>query len=354
MSASTMFPAREAAFVAWVAEQMPDARGLKLDHARQLTFGHSNETWDVQLSWDGGELRTILRAPPDGIGLLEPYDVAKQYHVMKALEGGAVPLPKMLWLENSGAVLGKPFFLMEKLNGFGIEWNLPSDLLDATPEAVRAICEQYIDAVAAVHRVDWRRVDTRLPPPSADPVGQEIDWWEQKIAEQHDESLPSFEKVIAWLRANKPAPSEPRLVHGDPKLGNLLLSGSKLIALLDWEMASIGDPMCDLGWLSFQWNGAFTAGFADLPGAMSWDEMAERYTAKSGIPVRDIRYYQVLQGYKAAAICFVGYMMFVHGTIEDPRFKQFGVAVPPQLDKMLALAGLEPVPHGEVLEPLTR
>jgi aminoglycoside phosphotransferase (APT) family kinase protein len=350
---STMFPDRNEPFIAWLAEQMPDVRGLKLDHARQLTFGHSNQTWDIGVSWAGGGDRYILRSPPDGIGLLEPYDVAKQYHVMKALAGGPVPLPKMLWLENSGSVLGKPFFLMERLDGFGIEWNLPSDLLEATPEAVRTICEQYIDAVAEVHLVDWRTVDTRLPPPAADPVAAEIDWWEARIVEHCGESLPSFEAVIAWLRANKPPPAEPRLVHGDPKLGNLLLCGSRLIALLDWEMSSIGDPLCDLGWLSFQWNGAFTAGFADLPGAMSWDEMAERYTARTGIATGNIRYYQVLQGYKAAAICFVGYMMFLHGTIGDPRFEQFGPVVPPQLDRMLALAGIASVSHGPVLDPLT-
>ncbi len=350
---STMFPDRNAQFIAWLGEQLPDAKGLKLDHARQLTFGHSNQTWDIAVSWDGGSDRYILRSPPDGIGLLEPYDVAKQYHVMKALEGGAVPLPKMLWLDNEGDVLGKPFFLMERLDGFGIEWNLPSDLLDATPEAVRRICEQYIDAVADVHLVDWRTTDTRLAAPAADPVGYEIDWWTDKVVNHCGESLPSFEAVIAWLRANKPAPARPRLVHGDPKLGNLLLRGSTLVALLDWEMCSIGDPLCDLGWLSFQWNGAFTAGFADLPGAMRWDEMAARYTAKTGISTDNILYYQVLQGFKAAAICFVGYMMFRQGTIDDPRFEQFGPVVPPQLDKMLQLAEIDPVSHGPVLDPLT-
>jgi aminoglycoside phosphotransferase (APT) family kinase protein len=351
-----MFPAREADFLRWLGGHLPRAEGLALDHARQLTFGHSNQTWDVAVSWrEGGEARGdryILRAPPAGIGLLEPYDVAKQYRVMKALEGGAVPLPRMLWIDESGDVLGLPFFLMERLEGYGIEWNLTDAIREMIPGEVRAICEQYIDAVANVHLVDWRAVDTGLPPPAADPVLFEIDWWADKVREHYPEPMPSTEHIVAWLRDNRPAPAAPRLVHGDPKLGNLLLSGSSLVALLDWEMSAIGDPLCDLGWLSFQWRGAFTAGFADLPGALSWDEMAARYTARTGIPTDNIRYYQVLQGYKAAAICFIGYMMFLNGTIDDPRFEQFGPVVPPQLDVMLQLIGAEPMKHGAVLDRL--
>lgn len=351
MSGSTMFPDRDGPFVAWLAGRTPQARGLKLDHARQLTLGHSNQTWDVAVSWEGGSDRYVLRAPPIGVGLLEPYDVARQYHVMKALEGSPVPLPRMLWLEESGEVLGKPFFLMERLDGFAVERGLPEEL-DRSPAAIRAICEQYIDAVAAVHMADWRAIDTRLPAPPADPVAFEIDWWAGKITEHCDDRLPSFEAVIAWLRANKPAPASPRLVHGDPKLGNLLLKGDRLVGLLDWEMASIGDPLCDLGWFSYLWNSFFTAGFVDLPGAMSWDEMAARYTEKTGIAVENIEYYQVLQGFKTIAICFVGYMMFQRGITDDVRFQHFGYVVPPELDRMLALAGLEPAPHGAVLEPL--
>src|SRR5258707_219278 len=134
MTASTMFPDHEAPFIAWLAQQMPEAEGLKLDHARQLTMGHSNQSWEVAVAWAGGSDRYILRSPPDGIGLLEPYDVAKQYHVMRALEGSAVPLPRMLWLEGSGKVLGRPFFLMERLDGFAIERGLPAEL-DTTPTA---------------------------------------------------------------------------------------------------------------------------------------------------------------------------------------------------------------------------
>lgn len=351
-----MFPRHEAAFTAWLQARIAGATDLRVERAKQLTFGHSNQTWDIAVRWiaDGQlrEDRYILRAPPEGIGLLEPYDVAKQYHVMQALGGSGVPVPKMLWLDDSNEVLGRPFFLMERLDGFSIEWNLPGDIAAATAEQVRAICEQYIDAVAAVHMVDWRAVETHLPAPSADPIGSEIDWWEAKVQGHHGESLPSFERVVAWLRTNHPGPVPPRIVHGDPKLGNLLLRDARLIALLDWELSSIGDPMCDLGWMSFQWSGPFTAGFADLPGAMTWDELAARYTAKTGIPVDNIRYYQVLQGFKAAAICFIGYMMFLQGTSSDPRFEQFGPVVPPQLDMMLALMGEGRMAHGAVLDRL--
>lgn len=352
---AAMFPRHEARFAAWLGEQL-GCGDVAVVHAKQLTFGHSNQTWDIAVRWTeqgaSREGRYILRCPPDGIGLLEPYDVAKQYRVMKALGGSGVPVPEMLWLEASGAVLGKPFFLMERLDGYGIEWNLPGPILGATSDDVRMICEQYIDAVAAVHLIDWRAIDTGLPPPAADPVTAEIDWWEGKVREHHAGSLPSTEHIVAWLRAHRPPAATPRLIHGDPKLGNLFLDGSRLVALLDWELSAIGDPMCDLGWMSFQWSGALTAGFADLPGALSWDEMAARYTAKTGIPVDNIVYYQVLQGFKAAAICFIGYMMFLQGTSHDPRFEQFGPVVPPQLDMMLALIGSGAMPHGAVLDRL--
>ena len=337
---------------AWWASRLPGASDVAVRQVEHLAAGHSNDTFAVEVSWrDGGAQRLqtfVLRTPPAGVGLLAPYDVARQFQVMRALSGSAVPVPRVLWLEENAQVLGRPFFVMEKLDGLCIEKDVPAEI--AAPQHVRRLCERYVDLIAEVHRVDWRARGLGFLGDGAAHLQREIAWWDAEIRRHQQGELPAFDCMLDWLKQHLPPRGGPvTLVHGDAKIGNLFLRGTEVVALFDWEMAAIGDPLTDLGWASLQWNTP-SALLSNHPGALTRDELLARYSQVSGNPVHDLPFYEGLAGLKLCAILFVASMLYRTGRSSDPRFLRFGNEVlPKSLTKVLAIMGIDrPVPAGDI------
>ncbi len=343
----------------WFASRFgPNAAEVTVREVARLSTGHSNDTFAADVSWReaGGPRQQVfvLRTRPEGEGLLEPYDVAKQYRVMKALEGSEVPVAKMYWLEPGEAVIGRPFFVMEKLDGAIIEFEIPDYVREAPPDKLRRMCTRYVEVVAAIHRVDWRARGLDFLDRGGNPVERELAWWESEIRRVQLGPLPAFERIRLWLREHMPAPSpQLTLVHGDPKLGNILFQDEKVGAVFDWEMTTVGDPLTDVGWVAFLWR--FGGGLVSMPGALSLDELLELYQSRSGIPVHDLLFYEVLAGFKMAAIHLVAAMLFESGKSSDLRFVMLGQVIPLLLKVLLARIGVAvDVPAGNVIPNWTR
>lgn len=296
-------------------------RGEGVTGIKVLSAGHSNETYYVE------GLDEILRLPPSEEGLLPPYDMARQHAVMSAVanHAPAVPMPPVKELCTDPDVLGDEFFLMGAVPGEAFEYAVPDWLAASPDEGAESVCRQWFDAVTAVHNMPVDKF-----PEGGRTVEEEIAYW-LEVARGAD-SMPDLIAVLEWLEASPPGTTGPATaVHGDPKHGNCLWHEGRLTALLDWEMAQRGEPMCDLGYiLMFHDQGEASladAGF-ELPGWWSWDRMVAEWEARTGRMAVDPMKYAVLGQAKVAAIISVGAHLFRTGRVKDPRFEGFAAVLP--------------------------
>jgi aminoglycoside phosphotransferase (APT) family kinase protein len=285
----------------------------------RIPGGFSYETWRLWAAWqEKGEPRTaklILRRAPRG-GVLEPYDASREFRVLRALEKSAVPVPRALWVEASGEVLGTSFFLMEFVEG---EIPLPWD--DSIPAETRvAMHRAFIDTLAELHSLDWHRHGLDflgVPEPQDDPAMLELDRCREVLDRVALRPYPIFREAIAWLDARRPRAPRLSLIHDDYRMGNFVWRDGRITAVLDWERAFLGDPMADIA-------------FTRLPGLAGWcdvrGEMAARYSERSGIAIDEerIEFYQVLEQLKATLVGITGLKAFSEGRTADLRLVQIG------------------------------
>jgi aminoglycoside phosphotransferase (APT) family kinase protein len=229
------------ALAAWLGERL-GAR-VELAEWRRHAEGFSWQTYTFLARWPGGSLGLAVRREPED-GLLAPYDVAGQYRLHEALAAlGTVPVPRLRWLELDPSVLGMPFYVMDRVDGHvPVQWK-PDDPIAFPDEAARrAVGEEFVDVLAAIHALDWRA--TGLPGPR-----DEVAHWERLLDEAVIVEVPLLREAIAWLRANPASSGRVALVHGDYRIGNFILAPDRRIAaILDWELAHVGDPLEDIAW----------------------------------------------------------------------------------------------------------
>jgi aminoglycoside phosphotransferase (APT) family kinase protein len=307
-------------------------RGDGIVRVVPLSTGHSNETYLLE------GIDRILRMPPSEEGLLPPYDMARQHAVLAAVGGwhAGPPVPRVFELCTDPAVIGDPFFLMERLAGEAFEYRVP-DWLAAAPRAVRdSMCAQWIGAVAAVHAMP-----AELMHSPAMTVREEAEHWHE-VAAQGEAPRLLFDLLDDLIARPPPASGAPTPVHGDPKHGNCLWDRGRLIAFLDWEMAEVGEPLTDLGYLtSFYDQGDMAlanAGF-ELDGWWPRSRVIEEWEKATGRTARELSRYEVLGMCKIAAIIQLGYHLFRTGRATDKRFEVWGAVVPPFVASAAKRAG---------------
>lgn len=335
--------ARRERLRAWCEARIPGAEEVALEGVDVRTLGHSAETVLATLTWrEDGRSRSrdvVLRLRPPFPGLLEPYDLGRQFRILRALEPTPVRAPRALWHEPSGEVLGREFYVMESAPGTVYERSVP-DELRADPERVARMCEGVVDQIAAIHGVDLDATGLRGLGDGRDYVDRELDHWAGETERHRRGPLPALDALLAGLRDRQP-PSSPTvtLVHGDPKPGNFAFVGDAVSAVFDWELATVGDPLADIGWAEVNWisANALTA----LPGAPTPDEMVARYERLTGIAVHHRPWYRAFQTYKMTVIMFVAAMLFDAGVTDDLRFAAMGEVVPAYTRKGLADLGLD-------------
>ena len=283
----------------YLAEKMPHAQEVVIVRAGGMPAGASNETLsiDLRVVCDGlsFELPLVLR-PQRSDGILAPYDVERQYRVIRALSRSAVPVPAVAWFERDLEVLGAPFFLMHRLKAE----TLPLFWYGGQSPRLTAAAE----ALATIHAVDWRAAGLSFLLPGGEgetfrsPIECEIDAWTvkaQRMGAARLELAPALER---YLRANEPADARHTLVHGDPNPGNYLFRGNEVVAVVDWELAAIGDPRSDLGFYA-----ALAAIFGGAYGAEPGRSvLSEAYEAVTGQALANMAYYEAFGLYRMLVV----------------------------------------------------
>ena len=317
----------EARLTEWLVQQLPDARDVRVEGLDRVEVGHSAETLAMTVVVDGDRRDVVVRIRPEPPGLLEPYDLHRQFTILRALDPTPVPSPRALWYEPTGDVLGRELYVMERLPGRVIERGVPDDLQD-DPELVRRMCLSMVDQIAAIHTVDLGAVGLATIADGRTHLDRELEHWATEVERAGAAAEPLFAELIAGLRAEQPAPC-PRvtLVHGDAKPGNFAFVDDQVSAVFDWEMATIGDPLTDLGWAEVNWR--FTGNVTSAPGTPPADEMIERWEQQTGIEALHRPWYRAMQGLKIAAILLVGGHLYATGASTDRRLLEMSKGAVP-------------------------
>jgi aminoglycoside phosphotransferase (APT) family kinase protein len=275
-----------------IAELDSDPGELKLS---PVPGGASRETWLVE----GDDGRWVLRRDPEGSVSLVP--IADEFALISRADEAGVPVPEPLALEPAGGRLGTAGMLMSFVTGTSVA---PRILRKPEYErARRALTAQLAEALARIHSIGTATLADVLAMPDGNPALAQISEWERQL-DEIGEPLPAVELGLRWLRANAPEPVESRLVHGDFRLGNFIVDESGLAAVIDWELAHLGDPAEDIGWLCIRsWR--FGNDDLSVAGVGDLDEFAAPYEAAGGAPVeRDrVRYWEAFGNVKWAVIC---------------------------------------------------
>jgi len=314
--------------------------------ATPIGDGHSNVTYLIERA----EERVVLRRPPRPPLPPSAHDVLREARLLGALEGTAARAPRVLAVCAEEATIGAPFYVMELIEGDVIVTEVPPAL--DNPEQRRAIGEELIDALVEIHDVDWRAA-------GLEGFGKPTGYLERQLRRftglwelNKTREIPAVESVGRWLSEHLPRSGPATIVHGDYRLGNTIFATgtpARLAAVLDWEMATIGDPLADLGYLCMMWTEPGDPGeglrehLGNVTRAAGFPTRAEliaRYEQRSGRSMGDIRWYTTLALWKSVVFMEGNYKRALAGMTDDPYLKQFG-------DGVLELARqAEAVAHG--------
>ncbi len=308
--------------------------------------GHSNESFYVSR----GPHRWVLRRPPLGAFLPSAHDVLREHRIMSALESTPVRVPKMVLACEDASIIGAPFYLMERVDGVVIREELPEVF---SPAHRPAIGTELIDALVELHEVDFSACGLAgLAKPTGYLQRQLKRWSGQlELTVPYTRPLPELERAGCWLQDNLPASSETTLVHGDYKLDNVMFgedAPARLVAILDWEMATLGDPLADLGWMTSFWHDPTDAVTSDvfartsrvtaLEGFLSRSDLIQRYAARTGRTIDHLSWYQVLAIWKLAILLEGSYARHLGGMTDDPFFAEMERGVPELASRALEVA----------------
>lgn len=310
---------------AFLAEALPELSGDL--EVRQFRKGHSNLTYLVRLG--GREL--VLRRPPFGSRVRTAHDMGRELRILRALDGVYGRAPRPLASCDDPEVLGAPFYLMERARGVVLRGNAAPAGLDLPPQVMRRLSESLVDTLVELHGIDPTLPDLADLGRPEGYVARQVDGWTARYLAAKTDELPAVERAAAWLRSSMPEAGGAALVHNDFKYDNLVLDAEDLgrvVAVLDWEMATVGDPLMDLGTSLAYWVDPddppevrmLPLGPTALAGNLSRREVVLRYAERSGRAVGSGLFYYIFGLFKVAVIAQQIYKRFVEGHTRDPRF----------------------------------
>ncbi|HOM12099.1 MAG TPA: phosphotransferase family protein [Rubrivivax sp.] len=299
----------------WLLARHPERAPLAVSQLKRSDAGYSNITVLGDLRWqhDGAahSLPIVLRVQPQTSSVYPDCDIVRQYRVMQALAGSAVPVPRLLGLETDPAALGAPFFLMQRIEGRVPNENplyhLEGWFHDLDTGALRQHWFNGIDTVAAIARLDWRALglDFLQPPPGRTPLAHQLAYYRDAVAwaERLGRPYPHLHAAFDWLHAHQPADEPVALSWADAKLGNCVYRDGRVVGALDWEQATLANPVDDLAWwLMLDESMSTGYGVPRLPGLPSRDETVAHWQRASGFSARDLAYYDVYAAWRMAYV----------------------------------------------------
>ena len=333
-----------AALQQWLHGHVPD---LHVDdpHVRQFPGGASNLTY--LLSYPEREL--ILRRPPTGTKAASAHDMKREYAIQERLRPVFPQVPRVLALCTDESVIGSEFYVMERVPGVILRGNLP-DGLTLSAASARALSQDMVDTLVALHDVDV--VETGLGDLGKGPgyVARQVAGWSGRYRNARTDNVPDFEDVMAWLANNQPEDVGYGIVHGDFRMDNLVLDPAdfSVSALLDWELATLGDPLMDLGSAMAYWvqadddEGMQMARRqpTNLPGMLTRAAFVARYCAARNLPTDNWTFYEVFGLFRLAVIAQQIYYRFHHGQTTNPAFANFWLFTSYSEQRCRSIAGI--------------
>ncbi len=289
----------------------------------QFPGGHSNLTYLVH----HGDREHVLRRPPFGSKVKSAHDMGREVAVLSKLAPVFDRAPRVIAYESTGDVLGAPFYLMERRRGVILRGTLPAGI-----DVPRA-CELLVDTLVDLHAVDYQAAGLGELGKPAGYVERQVRGWSERYVGSQTDDIPAMTEVAAWLAAHKPGESGAALIHNDFKFDNVIFDPSfeRVTGVLDWEMATIGDPLMDLGGTLSYWVQADDAavfqmpvfGVTSKPGMWKRADVARRYFERSGRRTDLLVFYYAFGLFKTAVILQQIYYRYAKGLTQDPRFAPF-------------------------------
>jgi aminoglycoside phosphotransferase (APT) family kinase protein len=290
----------------------------------QFPSGFSNLTYALR----AGDQAWVMRRPPPGAAVKGGHDMGREFRILQALSGAGIRAPRPILLCADESVLGAPFYLMERVRGIILRSRLPRGVTLA-PAMLRHLSEALVDTLAGLHGVDARNAGLSDIGRPEGYVARQVSGWTQRYAVAQTDALPDMDALAAWLAAHLPPESGAALIHNDFKYDNVMVDPDRLdriVAVLDWEMATLGDPLMDLGTTLGYWSEAGDPeivrqfNLTYLPGNLTRREVVERYEQGTGREVPQPLFYFAFGLYKIGVIIQQIYARYRRGLTRDPRF----------------------------------
>jgi len=311
--------------------ELPDLFGPGPITFEQFPGGKANLTYLAR----SGDTELVLRRPPLGPVAPGAHDMGREYRVLSVLHRAYPPAPRAYHLCEDPTVMGAPFVVMERRVGWVVRSAWPPDL-DDSPAFRRRVGDGLVDALAALHVVDTEALGLGSLGRPDGFVARQVAGWTDRWERAKDTEVPAMDRLAGRLAGSLPAPQRVALLHNDFKLDNTMLGADgSIVAVFDWDMATTGDPLVDLGTMLAYWSGGQGVyGFAAadslvLGDVMGAGDILERYTAATGLDTTGIDWYRALGLFRIAVICQQIYIRFLRGQTSDERFAGLGMIVPP-------------------------
>lgn len=316
----------------WLRNQGIDIQGEPT--VTQFSGGASN--WTYRLQYQNQDL--ILRRPPKGTKAKSAHDMVREYTVQEALKDAYPYVPKMVALCTDEEVIGADFYVMERMEGIIPRANLPKGV-DLDTAQTRALCTNVIDALIELHQVDYKEhTDLVNLGRGEGYCARQVSGWDKRYVKAKTPNVPSFALVRQWLGKHTPADSKTCVIHNDWRFDNVILDSSdptKVIGVLDWEMATLGDPLMDLGsalayWIEEDDNIVMQQSRRQpthLKGMMTREEVVAYYLKQTGLKIDNWTFYEVFGLFRLAGIVQQIYYRYYNKQTTNPTFKNFWIIV---------------------------
>ncbi|MDT0593577.1 phosphotransferase family protein [Glaciecola petra] len=314
----------------WLQENIAKVDGSSFEGDMKVTqYSGGASNWTYCLSFDNREL--ILRRPPAGTKAKGAHDMGREYRLQDSLKPVFDKVPSMLGYTDDENIIGAEFYVMEKINGIIPRKHFPRGV-QLTPEQASKLCKTALDELISLHRVDYQSANLSHIGKGAGYAERQISGWINRYSKAKTWNVPSAKKVMHWLEKNLPSKETICITHNDYRFDNLVLDANdptRILGVLDWELATLGDPLMDLGNSLAYWVQAdddFVARSTqrqptDIPGMMTRQEVIDYYCQQQALEPKEFAFYEVYGLFRLAGIVQQIYYRYHHKQTRNKAYK---------------------------------